>query len=73
MSIVYFDNVEVCVDYIIVLVGNDICIGLLLGMGKLFELINVLYQCVKSNFEFFFMIVIVFILEVFEFGEGIQK
>ncbi|MGB3623465.1 MAG: acetyl-CoA hydrolase/transferase C-terminal domain-containing protein [Ketobacter sp.] len=73
MSTVHLDNVEACVDHIIASVGNDIRIGLPLGMGKPPELTNALYQRVKGNPELSLTIATALTLEVPEPGEGIQK
>lgn len=42
-------NVEQCVDHIIELFGDDVRIGMPLGLGKPVPLINALYQRAKQN------------------------
>lgn len=44
-------NVEECVDHIVDIFGNDIRIGMPLGLGKPVPLINALYKRAKNNPE----------------------
>ncbi|RLT98065.1 acetyl-CoA hydrolase/transferase C-terminal domain-containing protein [Ketobacter sp.] len=66
-------NVEDCVDDILSIIGNDIRIGLPLGLGKPPELINALYQRAKADPNIKLMIATALSLEVPDPGTGLQK
>lgn len=69
----HLDTVEACVDHIIKTIGNDIRIGLPLGLGKPAELINALYQRAKANPEIKLTILTALSLEYPDAGGGLQK
>ena len=67
------DDVEQCVDHILATIGNDIRVGIPLGLGKPPELINALYQRAKANPDIRLLIATALSLEVPDPGKGLQR
>ena len=70
---IHHTQVEDCVDDILKIIGNDIRIGLPLGLGKPPELINALYQRAKADPSIRLLIATALSLEVPDPGTGLQK